>query len=150
TARAAARFATHKACVGGAAPLAEEVLRQAAWIRVFRTSAAGLVATAVVASGLVLMGKPEGEPEPPARQPALTQAPPREAGGQAKAKPDLAPRAEQPGIVTGRVLDPDGRPVAGARVAALAKAILRRNVVANRPDVLGQATTDDAGRYRLT
>src|SRR5262249_25595836 len=120
------------------------------WTRIFRSAATGLVATAVVTSGLVLTGKPEGEPEPPPRPPAVTSVPPHEAGGQATARTGFAAEAPREGIVTGRVLDPDGRPVAGASVAALARAILRRNVVAGQLHVLGQATTDDAGRYRLS
>jgi beta-lactamase regulating signal transducer with metallopeptidase domain/protocatechuate 3,4-dioxygenase beta subunit len=69
------------------------------------------------------------------------------------AKPDKArPAAKDQVAVSGRVLNPDGKPVAGAKIAVLTypeKSELIRNEMDLRFEVLGQATADDKGRFHL-
>jgi beta-lactamase regulating signal transducer with metallopeptidase domain/protocatechuate 3,4-dioxygenase beta subunit len=62
------------------------------------------------------------------------------------------PAAKDQVTVTGRVLDPDGKPVAGARVGVLTfpkNMAQLRSEVDFHFDVLGQARTDAEGRFRL-
>jgi RNA polymerase sigma factor (sigma-70 family) len=75
------------------------------------------------------------------------------AGGADAPRPGVdAPRSDPREMtVTGRVLDPEGRPLAGARVAVLAGVQrLRRNIgVSRERAVLGRGKADDEGRFSL-
>jgi RNA polymerase sigma factor (sigma-70 family) len=73
-----------------------------------------------------------------ARQPAAPVAPARE-----KSPSPAAPAAEQALAVRGRVLGPDGRPVAGARL------FVWTNAVKGKDDLPVRATTGADGRFRL-
>jgi RNA polymerase sigma factor (sigma-70 family) len=69
------------------------------------------------------------------------------------AKNDLVKPADQKDLtVTGRVLDPDGKPVSKADVALVAsqKPPLRGQERISWPKVVAQASTDAEGRFRLT
>ncbi len=54
--------------------------------------------------------------------------------------------------VTGQVLDPEGKPLAGTRVTVLAEAqrVLRDGALSMAQRVVGQGETDRQGRFRLT
>jgi RNA polymerase sigma factor (sigma-70 family) len=108
-----------------------------------KITAAVLVAMSTLLLGAVALKQPaQGEP------PAAAQAPQKEGS-----KPVL----EQPArtlTVAGRVLDPDGKPRAGAAVAvtawqgALLSSWQRWTHTSN--EVLGRTTSDADGRFRLT
>src|SRR5262249_32790681 len=64
-----------------------------------------------------------------------------------------APADKKEMAVTGRVLDADGKPLAGAEVAVMAwpKAPHRGgDLSSGKPEVLGRDKTDAEGRFRLT
>ena len=53
-------------------------------------------------------------------------------------------------FVNGRVLDPGGKPVAGATIIAYARGkIRRRSLVLLSPAAIGEARSDESGRFRL-
>jgi RNA polymerase sigma factor (sigma-70 family) len=81
---------------------------------------------------------------------------PPAAQGEAKAPPAapaaLAAAEKQEMTVTGRVLDADGKPFAGADVAVVAEpkvAYRGGDLSAGRPEVLGRGKADAEGRFRL-
>jgi RNA polymerase sigma factor (sigma-70 family) len=158
TVRAALRFAAGKT-VGTivsrqAVSLAREILKG-------MTPTASKIATVILlAIGILALGtrgheasaqKPgpgsAGRPEAPKQSAAAKAA--REAA-------EAQPTGETPETMTirGRVLDPSGKPVAGARVGVLARHGVRlslwENYLTLPQELLGQGRTDDAGRFRLS
>jgi RNA polymerase sigma factor (sigma-70 family) len=107
---------------------------------------AGLVMTgAVVLAHSAGPGR-ETRPAPTAAQTRDgRQAPQQEGGGKSRSEPEKpAPRQEARQMtLTGRVLTPDGKPAAQARVALVA--VSR----ANGEEVLGTARANSEGRFRL-
>jgi Sigma-70, region 4 len=149
TTRAAIAFATHhaagEALSAPAAAMAQEVLRTML-LRKLKAAALSLVLLATLAAGAgYLVQRPaaaEDEPHP------STASTPR-----IVARPDDSPRPA-PGRmwITGRVLDPRGRPSAGASV--MAYALARTSGHGDRveqmcPSPMGQARSDDSGTFRL-
>ncbi len=152
TTRAAIAFAARHAAAGGAlsspiAALAQEVLNTML-IHKLRLVAMTVLALAGVATGagylaLALAGSREGEPpgEPMVR---AARAEPR--------PPDPPAPAEGRMTVAGRVLDPAGKPVAGAAVDLVARRRTPRVGTSDEGDdyaLLAQGRTDADGRYRL-
>jgi RNA polymerase sigma factor (sigma-70 family) len=129
--------------VAPAAALAEGVLR-AMFVTRLKIAAAVLLAlgTLLVAAGVWAH---RSRAEAPAAEPAGTAAP--ETKG--PTKPDGLATA-----VRGRVLDADGKPLPEARVMVWARHGLIMSTgewwAAYRNEMVGQATTDKDGRYRLT
>ncbi len=80
------------------------------------------------------------------------QGPPvvRQSREQVVAKTDGDALAPGRMLVTGRVLDPGGKPVAGATIMAYARGkIRRRSFVLMSPAAIGEARSDESGRFRL-
>jgi RNA polymerase sigma factor (sigma-70 family) len=120
--------------VGGTVSPAVATLARSATGRSFPAAIANCLAASVVIA-CVALGQGYGPPSQPVKQPPGTPAAP------APAKADEAP----PESVTyaGRVLDPDGKPVAGAKLFA----------VYYTPKVLPvpeRGTTDKDGRFEFT
>jgi RNA polymerase sigma factor (sigma-70 family) len=162
TTRAAIHFATRHAAVGAlsapAAALAQEVLNtmlihklKAAALAVLLITclAGGAGSLAIKAVAGSREGGPPGEPRaqtartephPPdsTRLPGLVDGQPRPAPGRM--------------LVTGRVLDPTGRPMAGVPVDVVGRSRARRAAIDERTDpclALGGGATDDDGRFRI-
>jgi RNA polymerase sigma factor (sigma-70 family) len=105
------------AATGGTAPaaalaLAQAIIRSMLMTQLELAATAALAAAALVSAGVlaVAAGRPE-EPKPPRSMPAVAEAPPA-ARGTAPPAPVSAGMTE----VRGRVVGPDGQPVAGATV----------------------------------
>ena len=95
----------------------------------------------------------QGKAQPPA--PELTGAPPAATPQQAPAAPKEPKKPDGPTItVSGRVLDPQGKPLAGAQVAVCGDRGLYLGGsgwwVVSRNEVIGRTKTDADGKYRLT
>jgi RNA polymerase sigma factor (sigma-70 family) len=97
-------------------------------------------------------------PESPQAQPASLQATEETAGKETedKPKPAAAPEtnAGEAIEVGGRVLDPDGKPVAGAEVTAVLWQVVTfsawERAAIDETKITVQTTSDAEGRYRLT
>lgn len=145
TAHSAVQFAAGQSAAPVAVAIAQEVLRTMLFHKLRLIPLAllilGTLATSVgyLSRALAL----NGEPKHPA---ASRQAP-------VSAKPDDAKPKPGPGrmFVVGRVLDPQGKPVAGAAVAAAARILSRRAFGAEEMDqvVIGHVDADRSGRFRL-
>ncbi len=136
----AARHAPGGAVSAPAAALAQEVLKTMLTHKL-RLAATSLLLLAALAAGAFARsreGEPPGEPFP---IPARTEPRP----------PDAPHPPEQRMTVTGRVLDRDGQPLPGARVAVLAD---RERQVGDIDGghlnvLMGTATADAEGRFTL-
>jgi predicted alpha/beta-hydrolase family hydrolase len=104
--------------------------------------AAVLAAAGLLAAGVGVAARREAAAPPPDSPPARAAQPPGKAG-----RPPAAPD-EGPVVVSGRVVGPDGKPVAGAR---LYWPHLRREEPRDLEDVdfPQRGTTDREGRFRL-
>jgi RNA polymerase sigma factor (sigma-70 family) len=129
----------------GVAALVAEGLRAVGANRL-RTATAALLAVAVLILGGSALTHPARAQRPAGEAPAEAHA--------VRPEPKEPAKSEGPVLaVRGRVLDPDGKPLAGARVAVCA----RQGVLINswqgwaslRNDVLGRTTSDKDGNYRL-
>ncbi len=139
TARAALGFAARQATASTTTTLAHEVLR-AMTIHKLTTALATLLFLAALAVGGGYLARALARGDEPRKAPVVTQA----------------PAAEKPApgrmFVVGRVLDPGGKPVPGATVMAYAaiKQPGRGDYFDRRdPAAIGQARTDDSGRFRI-
>ncbi len=139
TARAALRFAARPAMTSTATTLAHEVLR-AMTIHKLRTALATLVFLAALGSGGGYLAWSLARGDEPRKAPDVVPA----------------PAAEKPApgrmFVVGRVLDPDGKPKPGATVMVYAatKQPGRGDSWDKRsPSAIGQARSDDSGRFRV-
>jgi RNA polymerase sigma factor (sigma-70 family) len=152
TTRAAIAFAARHAAAGGAlsapaAALAQQVLNTML-VHKLRFVVMTALALAGLASGagylaLALASSREGEP-PGAPMVRTARTEPR--------PPDPPRPAEGRMTVAGRVLDPDGKPVAGAAVDLVARRRSPRVGTTDEGDdyaLLAQGRTDADGRYRL-
>ena len=115
-----------------------------------KTATAILLAVGLVTTGASLLthqtlaAKQPGI-EPPPDASARKAKPAEEKGIAAKPKPaDSLKEAADAVVVSGRVLDPDGKPVAGAKLS------LWTNAVKQRADMPVLATTGNDGRFRFT
>ncbi len=158
TTRAAIRFAAHHAASGAlsapAAALAQEVLRTMFGHKL-KTATLSLLLLATLAAGAGYLTHSsaaaarsrEGEaPSEPSPHPARREARP----------PDAPHPADAPApgrmTVVGRVLDPQGEPVPGASVMVHASPKQAGGTPAagmRGPEILGRASCDASGRYRL-
>jgi RNA polymerase sigma factor (sigma-70 family) len=157
TTRAAITFAARHAGVGGAlsapaAALAQEVLHTML-IHKLRLIVMTVLALAAITTGAGYLTRSLAMKEEPVKDPAtpVAKVAPQAADGpKPTTKSDPATPARM--TVTGRVLDPDGKPVKGAFVDLVA-AERRPWVGASEEDeqatLLGQGQSDGDGRYRL-
>ncbi len=146
TTRAALNFAAGQAAAPSAAALAQKVLRTML-IHKLRSIALTLLLLGAVATGAGYLAHALAINDEPRTSPAGRQP-------QAAAKPDDANPKPAPGrmFVVGRVLDPQGKPVPGATIAAHARSLapgLVLNRVLRGPIPIGQARADGSGRFRL-
>lgn|GEM_PF-1070606 len=163
TVRAASQVVVNATVAGSASAfvsrLTEEVIATMFWNKMAMTASA-LVMMMLCATGVGWVLAQGGDPQTPdpgrrVASPHLTprhEAPP--------AKPDVSGTLSRPPdsafgatmTVTGRVLDPDGRPLAGAKVACYLFPLHRRRSGEDyAPRLIAPgATTDDAGRFRLS
>jgi RNA polymerase sigma factor (sigma-70 family) len=151
TTRAAIQFAAGQAArevvSASAAALAREVLR-AMLIQKLRFISASLLALAAFATGMGFLAHSSAIKDEPNKATAAPRPP--------VAKPDDAARAPAPGrmFVSGRVLDPQGKPVSGATVMVQTR--LRQSgdfagtgIEGLTPVVIGHGGADGSGRFRL-
>ncbi len=142
TVRAARAFAAYQApaCGPAAASLARAVLRGPALAKL-GTAAALAVASALLAAGLLANRAADAPPLPEG------------AGRPAAAAPVLRPaegEADTVVAVSGRVLGPQGRPVAGARLyVGYARRRSEPDAVAHRPAYPLRATSGPDGSFRF-
>ncbi len=140
TARAAIGFATRPAITSTATTLAHEVLRTMT-IHKLRTAIATLMFLAVLAAGGGYLARSIAMGDEPRKAPAAT-------------KPDDTAAKPAPGrmFVVGRVLDPEGKPVPHATVAASLRRKLLFAPIGSEgifPTPIGHAASDGSGRFRL-
>jgi RNA polymerase sigma factor (sigma-70 family) len=129
-----------------AAILAEGVLRVLSAAR-FKTGA-----LVILSAGLVLLGAMALARPTLAKRPSGAPAQPEMASVPARSHAQSKPADPETRTITGQVLDPDSKPVAGARVAVVVaskRPPLRGEWFAARPDIPGQARADADGRFRL-
>ncbi|HMC66204.1 MAG TPA: sigma-70 family RNA polymerase sigma factor, partial [Gemmataceae bacterium] len=123
-----------------------------------KIAAASLLAFALVAGGMaalthrVFANRQDQAIAPPA--PANNESKPKQREKKPVAAPDhKKPPDEERMTVTGRVLDPAGKPLAAAQVAVLARQGLQlsswENWASHRNEVLSQTKTDAEGRFRM-
>ena len=158
TTRAAIQFAARHAAGGAlAAPataLAQEVLHTML-IHKLKLTAISLLLLAAVATGAGWLARSMAMKDDPAQQPA---APVAKVAPHGADRPGPAPRPDPAATarmtVTGRVLDPDGKPVTGAFVEVVSQ--LRTPWVGASEEtfgmehaLLGQGRSDGDGRFRL-
>jgi RNA polymerase sigma factor (sigma-70 family) len=148
TTRAAIAFAARRAAGGAlaapAAALAQEVL-QTMLIHKLRAAALSFLLLAAVATGVGWLARPLVIGDEPK---VMTPAPARPTPAARASKDDTAARM----TVVGRVVDPAGRPVPNARLAALADRPPQLGDIndgRDRDDVLGAASADADGRFTL-
>jgi RNA polymerase sigma factor (sigma-70 family) len=147
--------ATVRAAVGAAGTvttgtaaqaLAEAVMRGSRTARLVGVAASLLALGALVAGFGVVEHQLQAErpepnalvAEPPAAPPDTTPLPPGKDAAQAKKT-----------AIAGRVLDADGKPIAGATVTAYGRLDLGRLSVERREKAFGDGKTDADGRFRL-
>ncbi len=147
TTRAAIRFAARQsAAVGascpGASAMAREVLRTMIVSRIKAVVVALMMVAAAAAAVVGWMGRPGALADEPRIRPVVRTTVDEPTASQMPARERMT--------VVGRVLDLQGRPVARAAVMVLgASKQADDRPKANEPRVLGQATCDANGRYRL-
>ena len=140
TTRAAIQFAAGQAAVPVAASLAQEVL-QAMFATKLRLIATTLVLMAIIATGAGYLAHALAMKDEPKPQSVV-------------AKLDDTTQRPPPGrmFVVGRVLDPQGKPVPGAKVMVHTRLKQLGNAVGIEglsPVVTGHADADGSGRFRL-
>jgi RNA polymerase sigma factor (sigma-70 family) len=105
-----------------------------------RAVGALLVVAAVLGMAAALLASgPPAAAEKPEAKPAAVEARPADDGNKV--------------TVTGRVLDADGKPLAGAEVAVMARPRVPHrggDLSSGKPEVLGRGRADAQGRFRLT
>jgi RNA polymerase sigma factor (sigma-70 family) len=146
TTQAAIQFAGGRAASPVVVSLAQEVLR-AMLIHKLRFTIFTLLLLAALATGAGLLTHTLAITDEPKKIPAAVQPP-------LVAKPDDLARAPAPGrmIVVGRVLDPQGKPVPKALTmvyASLKQPGSGGLVEKMKPSAIGQARSDDSGRFQL-
>jgi RNA polymerase sigma factor (sigma-70 family) len=141
---------------GGIAPqvasLTEGGLRAMAGVK-WKIILALLLTVSGLGAGLAVWARQAGAEKRPAQAP--TQAPPRPRAAPspaAKPKPDADVPAKDRTVITGRVCDAAGKPVAGAHIAVIGREVFdyRRVVEDYRGEtILGKGRADRRGRFRL-
>jgi RNA polymerase sigma factor (sigma-70 family) len=151
TCQAALRLATGGALASGISPAVTLLVKganRAMWLTKLKVSIALLVTSSLLATGFVGLARhikceaPESQPAPPAGLQGQQQSPPDHAGQ----RPASKARA-QDGTIGGRVVDPDGNPVARVRVA-LHK--WRDNAAMDSRTEPAVGVTDADGCFRLS
>ncbi len=153
TTRAAIHFAARHAADGAlsasAAALAQEVLNTML-VHKLKTAALALVMLATLATGAGVLTRSLAMKEGPKRGPAQPTAAPRDV---ARPRPTTTPDPATVGrmTVTGRVLDPSGKPLPNARVAVLADRKRRVSDLdgGHRNILMGTTAADGDGRFTL-
>ncbi len=148
TTRAAIQFAAGQAASPLAASLAQEVLR-AMFVNKLKLIATTLILLAAVATGAGYLTRSLASQDEPKRQPDAPRP-------QVAARPDDTTQRPAPGrmFVVGRVLDPQGKPVPNAMTMVYA-AIKQPGsggggiVEKMKPSAIGQARSDDSGRFQV-
>ncbi len=132
-------------CVAGVATsLARKVLQTMLLRRMAVVAFALLLSGALVGAGSYLTCA-LARTSPPERSPVIQQA-----RVQAVPKTDGDPPAPGRMFIHGRVLDPRGKPVAGATILAYARGKIRRRfLVVLSPAAIGETRSDESGRFRL-
>jgi hypothetical protein len=146
TTRAAIHFATGKAVSSSATALAQEVLRFM-FVSKLRYATLTVLMVAAGVAGAGFLARAIAKPDEPEIAMAARQQP-----GDAKPNDATPKPASGRMFVVGRVLDPQGKPVPGATVAAASRAKLSGRASAiegQHPVVIGHASADDSGRFRL-
>jgi RNA polymerase sigma factor (sigma-70 family) len=147
TARAAVDAAAGRVATATAAhALAQAILRGPRAARFVATAAFLALGALVFGLGVVQHQLQAQRPDPDALAAEAPAAPPEPT--------PLAPPGKDAGeakktAITGRVLDADGKPVAGVRVTAYGGLDLGRLSVERREKAFGDVKTDDEGRFRL-
>jgi len=147
TTKAATRFAAGQAAGEAASALAREVLRSML-LHKLRFTVLALLALAAVATGAgflthsLAMIKDEPKRSPISRQQTTLAA-----------KPEGASQAPAPGrmFVTGRVVDPQGKPVPNAAVMVYTRLPFEPPIGSRRqgPLAISQTRCDGSGRFRI-
>jgi RNA polymerase sigma factor (sigma-70 family) len=135
------------------AELAEGLLRGTTVSRL-KAAVLLLLGTAVVGLGAVPFASPRDPGTPPAAAAKEPSPPAERPAPAAKPAPAPAPAEVKEMTVTGRVLGPDGKPVAEAQLAVVAYRGLFLNYVEGVPGfrngLLGRTRSDADGKFRLT
>jgi RNA polymerase sigma factor (sigma-70 family) len=136
--------ATTKAAVGEAAVSAQVAALVSGSLRALTPTKLKAVAAAFLIVGLTVLGAAAFAPRPPA-----SAEEPQAAAPQEPALPAADEKKEM--TVTGRALDSEGKPLAGARVAVLAgvRRFYRYGSLSSERAVLGGGKTDEEGRFSL-
>lgn len=145
TAQAACRFAAGSVSPSPSVLAANAVLRHSFWMPILKLATCAAILT-VAAVGLSAQRAPAADEQAPGQPPAQSGTP-----SARTETPPVAPSA--PAVdakVRGRVLDPDGKPLANANVAIVTTANVPRGGPLARTVIPAQATTDSAGRFELT
>ncbi len=160
TTTAAMKFAAGQAAAGlasaSAMALAQEVLRSML-LSQLRVVALSVLLLGAMATGAGYWNYSFATKEEPVRNPGgdangLASAPRSPAADHSRPAPK--PSSPNPGrmLVTGNVLDPEGKPIKGAVVDLVARPRTAWVGASESNDsllLLGQGSTDDAGRFRL-
>ena len=146
TTTAAMNFAAGQAASSLAASLAHEVLK-ALFVNNLKLVTTSLLLLAAFATGAGFLAQSLAMKDEPKKTTIASQLP-------LAAKPDNTPKVPAPGrmFVVGRVLDPQGKPVPGAKVMVHTRLKRPESVFAMQglsPAVIGHTDADGSGQFRL-
>ena len=156
TARASIRLVTGTTSEVVSTPVAalmEEVLKAMFMSQVKRVAAIVLAACIVTGAGIIAVGASQVNSTSPQGGARAKRAADHQTDKGDRAGPGTQPAGDREPLmtVTGVVLDPAGKPVAGSPVAVFgfARRARRGGDHSNPHQVIGQATADGVGRFRM-
>jgi RNA polymerase sigma factor (sigma-70 family) len=157
TVKGALRFAAGRSVAGVVSAQAVQLARGILNAMVLtKLKIATVFLTALALLGLGTLTRPAAAQKPMAAPAQSAKSDAKRATPEKKPadKKDPSPaEAKDKMIVTGRVVAPDGKPVAGARVVVLGRHGMRMSIWENyaylKQDLLGETQTDGEGRFRL-